>query len=158
MAEQSDHDFFDNTGAGASLTHPMQCSALHKNSHVIIEGRPCMIVEILTSKTGGHDGDTINLIGIDIFTGKKYEIMSPSTRNMDVPLVSRSEYQAVDVSDGFLSLMDSSGGMKDNVKLPEGDLGRAIVAIFDAEKDFLVTILSAMGQEAAVAFRECPKE
>lgn len=152
-----DDTTFETANAGASLTFPMQCSALRKNGHVVIKGRPCKIVDMSTSKTGKHGHAKVNITAIDIFTGKKLEDMSPSTHNMEVPNVSRTEYQLIDVDDGFLSLMNPDGSTKDDVKLPEGDLGEKIQADFDEGKDLLVTIVSAMGEEAAVTYKEAPK-
>src|ERR1700743_1051895 len=117
----------------------MQCSALRKNGHVVIKNRPCKIVEMSTSKTGKHGHAKVHLVAIDIFTGKKLEDLCPSTPNMDVPNVRRQAYRLVrlagpvwspappaqlDVTDdGFLSLMSDDGGTKDDVKVPEGDVG-----------------------------------
>lgn len=139
------------------MTYPMQCSALRKNGHVVIKGRPCKIVEMTTSKTGKHGHAKAHLVAIDIFTGKKMEDLSPSTHNMDVPNVSRNEYMLIDIDDGFLNLMTNDGETKDDVKAPDSELGEKMQAEFDAGKELMVTIVSAMGEEQAVSYKEAPK-
>lgn len=135
----------------------MQCSALRKNGHVVIKGRPCKIVDMSTSKTGKHGHAKVHLVAIDIFTNKKLEDLSPSTHNMDVPVVKRNEFQLIDIDDGFLSLMTADGETKDDVKVPDGELGDKIQAAFDEGKDLMVSIISAMGEEAAISFKEAPQ-
>ncbi|KAI8320631.1 eukaryotic translation initiation factor 5A [Martensiomyces pterosporus] len=158
MADDSQHEHtFEGTDSGASLTYPLQCSALRKNAFVVMKGRPCKVVDMSTSKTGKHGHAKVNYTGIDIFNGKKYEDMSPSTHNVEVPNVKRTEYQLVDINDGFLSLMDDNAEMKEDCKLPEGELGETIQADFDEGKDLLVTVLTAMGIEAAISHKEAPK-
>jgi hypothetical protein len=44
--------------------------------------------------------------------------------------------------------MTQDGTPKDDVKVPEGDIGKDIQAGFDIGKDLLVTIISAMGEES----------
>ncbi|KAG6902943.1 translation initiation factor eIF5A [Termitomyces sp. Mi166 len=167
MADDEHHEQIETGNAGASLTYPMQCSALRKNGHVVIKGtstlivsfvssftrlagRPCKIVDMSTSKTGKHGHAKVHLVALD-------EDISPSTHNMDVPNVSRNEYQLVNIDDGFLNLMTNDGVAKDDVKLPEGDLGKQIQADFDEGKDLLVTIISSMNEEAAISYKEAPR-
>ena len=53
--------------------------------------------------------------------------------------------------------MSSDGTAKDDVKVPEGDIGKGITDGFEEGKEMLVTIISAMGEEAAISFKEAPK-
>lgn len=77
---------------------------------------------------------------------------------MEVPIINRMEYQLCNIDDeGFMSLMDAQGNSKDDVRLPEDELGTQIRTMFDDGKDVLVAIQSAMGQEAAVGVKESPK-
>jgi len=50
-------------------------------------------VEVSRSKGGRHGQATIDLVGIDIFTGKKYEATLSSTENVEVPNVSHQFYK-----------------------------------------------------------------
>lgn len=154
--EQHNHTF-ESVGAGASATYPMQCSALRKNGHVVIKGRPCKIVEMSTSKTGKHGHAKVHLVGIDIFTGKKLEELCPSTHNMDVPNVTRTEYQFSHIEDDFLHLISSDNQEKNDVRVPDGEIGDRIRAYEDEGTDILVTIIKAMGEEAAISVKEAPK-
>jgi len=111
---------FEQAASGASDTYPLQCSALRKNGHVVIKGKPCKIVEMSTSKTGKHGHAKVHLVATDIFTGKKYEDICPSTHNMNVPNVSRKDFQVVDIDeDGFLTLMDDNGDCTSDLKCEE---------------------------------------
>ncbi|ODN96461.1 eukaryotic translation initiation factor 5A [Cryptococcus wingfieldii CBS 7118] len=134
----------------------MQCSALRKNGHVVIKGRPCKIIDMSTSKTGKHGHAKVHLVATDIFTGKKLEDISPSTHNMDVPNVTRREYQLLDIQDEFLNLMDADGNSKDDVKVPDTEIGQQIAADFEAGKDLMVTIIAAMDEELAISYKEAP--
>ena len=141
---------FEGGSSGASETFPAQCSSLRKNGFVVIKNRPCKIVEMSTSKTGKHGHAKVHLVALDIFNQKKYEDICPSTHNMNVPHVNRKDYQLLDIDDGFLTLMDDAGNQKMDLKKPDSDVGKEIQDKFDNGEQFVVTILTAMGEEMAV--------
>ena len=55
------------------------------------------------------------------------------------------------IDDGFLDLMDDTGDTREDLKLPEGDLGKEIMDKFEKDETFLVTVLKAMDEEAVIA-------
>ena len=112
---------------------------------------------VSTSKTGKHGHAKCNFTAIDIFTGKKYEDIIPSTHTAHVPFVVRKEYSLVDISaDDFCSLMDDEGNCREDVKLPDypDNFGREIKAAFESGKSLAVSVLSAMGHDQVIAMKE----
>lgn len=153
MAEQLEETHFEAGDSGASATYPMQCSALRKNGFVMLKARPCKIVEMSTSKTGKHGHAKVHLVGIDIFTGKKYEDICPSTHNMDVPHVKREDYQLTDIDEDFLVLMNDGGDLREDLKIPEGDLGTQLKKDYDDGKELMCTVLKSCGEECVIAIK-----
>lgn len=140
--------------SNASTTYPMQCSALRKNGFVMIKSRPCKIMEMSTSKTGKHGHAKVHLVGIDIFNGKRYEDLCPSTHNIDVPNVSRIDFQLIDISDdGFVTLMTDKGDTRDDLRLPnDPELAQRIKDEFAKEDNtVLVTVIKAVNEESIIA-------
>lgn len=58
-------------------------------------------------------------------------------------------------NEGFLEMMtaDSAGTTKEDVRLPEGELGEQIKTRFENGDELIVTVIAAMGEEAVVAYR-----
>eukprot|EP00879_Flechtneria_rotunda_P000397 GHRR01000490.1.p1 GENE.GHRR01000490.1~~GHRR01000490.1.p1 ORF type:complete len:165 (+),score=39.74 GHRR01000490.1:87-581(+) len=150
---EHDHETFESADAGASHTYPQQAGTIRKNGFMVIRGRPCKVVDVSTSKTGKHGHAKCNFVGVDIFTGKKYEDMTPSSHNCDVPNIARTEYTLVDVNEeGFVTLMADNGDTREDLTLPKGTedadkLAEQIKEQFANGQELVVSVLKAMGEE-----------
>lgn len=153
--EEQDFSVAATGSANASLTTPTQASALRKGGFVLMKGHPCKISLMTTSKPGKHGHAKISLEAYDIFTHKKYEEVSPAHANVDVPIVVRREYLLLMIDGGYLSLFDNDNGdTKDDVKVPEGEMGEKVRKMMRSGKDVLVVVLGAMGIEMALECKE----
>merc|ERR1712186_159338 len=112
---------FETADAGASHGYPQQAGEIRKGSHLMIKGRPCKCVEVSTSKTGKHGHAKAHIVALDIFTGKKMEDLCPTSHNLDVPFVKRTEFQVLsaDPDSGEVSLLTEAGETKDDLNLPD---------------------------------------
>lgn len=123
----------------------------------MIKGCPCKIVDYSTSKTGKHGHAKANIVAVDIFTGKKLEDISPTSHNMQAPVVTRKDYQLLDVEDdGHISVLDEHNKEVPGFKLDleNDDLHKKIKDDFEEGKDLAVTVLSAMGNNKIIASKE----
>merc|ERR1712137_1097496 len=134
----------------------MQAGELRKGSHVMIKGHPCKVAEVTTSKTGKHGHAKAHIVALDIFTSKKLEDLCPTSHNVEVPFVKRTEYQCLtaDEGSGDVSLLLESGETKDDLNLPDrvaigeptDDDKRVTKELLDAVKDG--TTITAIVQAA----------
>ncbi|MEQ2225837.1 hypothetical protein ILYODFUR_021561, partial [Ilyodon furcidens] len=53
----------------------------------------------------------------------------------------------IDVSDGFLALMDDNGETREDLKVPDGDLGKEIEKKYSGGEQFMVSVLKAVDEE-----------
>merc|ERR1712216_261029 len=145
----------------------MEAGELRKGSLVMLKGHPCKVAEVTSSKTGKHGHAKCHIVGIDIFTSKKYEELCAASHNISIPFAKRTEYQLLnaDGDSGEVSLLLESGETKDDLNLPtfintgtptEEDvkLTADILAAFDEGKDSLLTVLAACGREKIVAIKD----
>lgn len=95
------------------------------------------------------------MVALDIFTGAKKEDISPSSHNMQQPVVFRDDFQLADIDDeGYVSLMREDGTTKDDLKLPENEVGELIRKDYAADKQLLITVVRAMGDEQIMGSKE----
>ena len=150
-----DYDF-SNVESGASETIPMEAGQIRKGGLIMIKGQPCKVIDVSTSKTGKHGHAKCNFVAQNIFNNKKLEDMIPSTHTTNVPVIKRTEYTLMDISDdGYLSLMDENGETREDLELPEfpENYARELKEAFES-KQLIVTVLKACGKEQVVSHKE----
>jgi translation initiation factor 5A len=137
------------------VSHPIPFPPSY--SYMMIKGNPCKVLSISVSKTGKHGHAKCNFLATDIFTGKKYEDMIPSTHGTTVPLVKKTEWELIDIEGDELTLMDEGGTQKTDLNLPSYPDGLAEEireAWNGGENSVIVTVQSAVGVEQIVGYKK----
>lgn len=155
----SDDDYkIESADAGASATIPMEAGQIKKGGYIMIKGKPCKVLSISVSKTGKHGHAKCNFIATDIFTGKKLEDMVPGSHGTTVPVVTRTDWEIIDIGeDGELTLMDEAGNQKTDVNLPpypENMAQEIRDAWADGENQVTCTVQAAVGIEQVISFKK----
>ena len=144
-----------------SHTYPATAGSLKKGDHIVIDGHPCKIVEITTSKTGKHGHAKASITAIDIFTGKKLEESAPTSHNVECPNVVKTDYELVSIdANGFVTFMNEENEYREDLKLPnenDFDFVKPLKEAYDKGTPLLINVIAAMGEEHIVGYREDKK-
>ena len=154
-----EEETFERGEAGSSHTYPVQAGSLKKGDYAMIKGQPCRVVEITTSKTGKHGHAKASIMGVNILTGKKYEDSCPTSHNIEAPYVSRKEYQVADIgADEYVTLIKEDGSTREDLKFGNDEddqkMMEKVHSLIESGKDVVVGVLSAMGQEKIIDYKE----
>jgi translation initiation factor 5A len=124
---------------------------------MMIKGKPCKVLNISVSKTGKHGHAKCNFTAVDIFTGKKLEDMIPSTHGTMVPIVTKTEWEVIDIDGDELTLMDEGGNQKTDLNLPsfpETLADEIREAWSGGENQVMVSVQAAVGIEQVIGFKK----
>jgi len=75
-----------------------EVKALKEGRYVVIDGEPCTIVSIATSKPGKHGSAKARIDAIGVFDGQKRSIVQPVSAKIYVPTLQRKTAQVLSFS------------------------------------------------------------
>ena len=156
-------------------TIPEDIGSIKASDFVVLDGRPLKVVEVTHSKPGKHGhakvdknfnlffrcliyfSFKVHLIGIDIFTGRRYETVQPGDRMVQIPYVTKKDYTIVNIDDdNYITLLDENTcNIRSDMKLKENsDIHRRLLDKFNEDNGQIkATVLKALGEEQIVAFK-----
>ncbi|MDR0778148.1 MAG: translation initiation factor IF-5A [Methanomassiliicoccaceae archaeon] len=71
-----------------------------------IDGEPCKIISMTTSKPGKHGSAKASIEATSIFTGAKRTIISPVSSKVQVPMIDKRKGQILSIRGEEIQLMD----------------------------------------------------
>ena len=96
-----------------------QIRELKVGRYIVVDGEPCKIMDISTSKPGKHGEAKARITAVGIFDGNKKSIVSPVTPKIQVPIIEKSTAQVVSIQGDEAQLMDLETYEMFTISIPE---------------------------------------
>ena len=97
---------------------------LKVNRYIIIDGEPCKIVSITTSKPGKHGEAKARIEAIGVFDGQKRSIVHPVKHKVQVPIIDKRTAQVISIMGDTVQLMDMETYDTFEMSIPEEFKGK----------------------------------
>lgn len=92
---------------------------LKEGRYMLIDGEPCKIINISTSKPGKHGEAKSNIDAVGIFDNKKRNIVHPVKHRVQVPMIDKRKAQILSISGDEVQLMDLDNYETFQLPIPE---------------------------------------
>jgi len=81
-----------------------------------------------------------------------------TTANINVPYVTKNDYQLLDIDDGIISYLDNKGNVLNDLFIPnisesDNELSENLQKTFEDGNELYITVLSAMDITAVKGFK-----
>ena len=93
--------------------------ALKEGRYVVMEGEPCVILSITTSKPGKHGAAKARIEGMGVFDSQKRTAIQPVTAKLYVPMIERKSGQVLSLSGDTAQVMDMEDYSTIEIEIPE---------------------------------------
>ena len=93
--------------------------SLKKGDTLIIDGAPCKITTLQTSRPGKHGHAKVNLMAVGLIDGKKRNTVMPGHDKVEVPIVEKKNAQVLSISGNKANVMDSETYETFDMEIPE---------------------------------------
>lgn len=94
-------------------------TSLKKGSYIIIDGEPCRVSSVATSKPGKHGAAKSRVEASGIIDDKKRTLLVPGGDEVEVPIIEKKNAQVLSISGNMASLMDSETYETLDLEIPE---------------------------------------
>jgi len=89
---------------------------IKKGNYVIVDNEPCKIIDYSSSKPGKHGAAKVRLECASIFDGRKHALLTNGGEKIEVPIITRQQYQVLSISGNMAQLMNIE--TYENIELP----------------------------------------
>jgi translation initiation factor 5A len=79
---------------------------LREGRYLLVDGEPCRILSIQTSKPGKHGEAKARIDAVGLFDGTKRSVVYPVKHKIQVPLIGKRQAQVLSLTDQEVQLMD----------------------------------------------------
>jgi translation initiation factor 5A len=84
----------------------INATAIRTGTAIMVDGNPCIVRSIDTSKSGKHGASKCRIEAIGVIDDKKRVIAVPGAERFEVPTIIKSKGQVLSVMGGKVNMMD----------------------------------------------------
>lgn len=97
---------------------------LKQGSYVMIDGEPCKVMKISTSKPGKHGATKARVEAVGVFDDKKRTLLKPTSASCSIPIILKKGAQVISISGNVAQLMDLEDYSMFDSEIPQDLKGR----------------------------------